>query len=101
MSVKSINNMKSRLAETYTATYSAILQRIAAGNLVHADETKVKIDGADCYVWVFTNMEDVAYVYSETREAAAMQQVLRDFRGVLVSDFYTAYDGVPASSRSA
>jgi hypothetical protein len=94
MSVKSINNVKSRLAETYTATHSAILQRIAAGNLVHADETKVKIDGADCYVWVFTNMEDVAYVYSETREAAAMQQVLRDFRGVLVSDFYTAYDGV-------
>ena len=87
MSFKSINNMKSRLAQTYTATYSAILQRIAAGNLVHADETKVKIEGADRYVWVFTNMEDVVPigVYSETREATVVQEVLRDFRGVLVS----------------
>jgi predicted RecB family nuclease len=95
LSRMSVNGMKSRLAETYAATYSTILQRIAAGDLVHADETKVKIEGADRYVWVFTNMEDVAYVYSETREAVAVQEVLRDFRGVLVSDFYAAYDGLP------
>jgi predicted RecB family nuclease len=99
MSVKSINNMKSRLAEIYTATYSAILRRIAEGSLVHADETKVKITGADGYVWVFTNMEDVVYVYSETREAAALQEVLRNFRGVLVSDFYAAYDGLPCKQQ--
>jgi predicted RecB family nuclease len=94
MSVKSINNMKSRLAETYASTYSLILGRIVAGTLVHADETKVNIEGADRYVWVFTNMEDVAYVYSDTREATAVQEVLRDFRGVLVSDFYAVYDGL-------
>jgi hypothetical protein len=39
-------------------------------------------------------MENVAYVYSDTREASAVQEVLRDFRGVLVSDFYAAYDGL-------
>lgn len=94
MSVKSINNLKSRLAETYVSTYSAILRRIVAGSLVHADETKVKIEGVDRYVWVFTNMEDVAYVYSDTREATAVQEVLHDFCGVLVSDFYAAYDGL-------
>jgi hypothetical protein len=86
--------MKSRLAEAYASTYSLILGRIAAGGLVHADETKVKIEGADRYVWAFTNMEDVAYVYRDTREATAVQEVLRDFRGVLVSDFYAAYDGL-------
>jgi hypothetical protein len=36
------------------------------GKAVHADETKIEIDGNDRYVWVFTNMEDVAFVYSET-----------------------------------
>ena len=99
MSVKSINNMKSRVAETYTGTYSAILRSIAAGGLVHADETKVKIEGADRYVWVFTNMEDVAYVYSETREATAAQEILSDFQGVLVSDFYAAYDALPCKQQ--
>ncbi len=71
-----------------------ILDRISAGKLVHADETKVGIGGKDGYVWVFTNLEDVAFVYSETREASTLQDVLRGFRGVLVSDFYAAYDSI-------
>ena len=37
-------------------------------------------------------MEEVAFVYGETREGKTPQEVLRHFRGVLVSDFYTAYD---------
>ena len=77
--------MKSSLAANYTATYSAILQRIAAGGLVHVDETKVRIKGADRYVWVFTNLEDVAYVYGETREASTVHEALRDFHGILAA----------------
>ena len=95
----SITGMKSSLAANYTATYSAILQRIAAGGLVHVDETKVRIKGADRYVWVFTNLEDVAYVYGETREASTVHEALRDFHGILVSDFYAAYDGLPCKQQ--
>jgi Transposase IS66 family len=61
---------------------------------VHADETKVSVGGNDGYVWVFTSLEDVAFVYSETREASTVRDVLRTFRGVLVSDFYAAYDSL-------
>jgi hypothetical protein len=39
-------------------------------------------------------MEEVAYVYSETREGCLLQEILKDFKGVLVSDFYAAYDGI-------
>ena len=73
MSFKSINNMKSRLAQTYTATYSTILQRIAESeNWFTPTRQRVKIETLKSCVWVFTNMEDVAYVYSETREATAV-----------------------------
>lgn len=37
-------------------------------------------------------MEEVAYFYSETREGEVIQTLLQEFKGVLVSDFYTAYD---------
>jgi transposase-like protein len=37
----------------------------------------------------------VAYVYSETREGDLLQTMLKDFKGVLVSDFYAAYDAIP------
>ena len=72
----SISRLKGAAASQYEPTYRAILDRVAAGKLVHADETKVAIDGKDGYVWVFTNLGDVAFVYSETREAGTVQDVL-------------------------
>ncbi len=45
-------------------------------------------------MWVFTNLEDVAFVYSETREASTPQRLLLNFTGVLISDFYAAYDSI-------
>lgn len=47
------------------------------------------------YVWVLTNMNEVAYVLAESREAEIAHTLLRDFKGVLVSDFYAAYDSLP------
>ena len=94
-----ISHVKSIEACRYQPTYSMILSRISSGKLVHVDETKVAIDGEDGYVWVFTNLQDVAFVYSETREARTPQDVLRNFRGVLVSDFYSAYDSIECAQQ--
>jgi len=60
--------------------------------LIHADETKVSLKGRTGYVWVFTNLEEVAYIYSDTREGTILEEMLKNFGGVLVSDFYAAYD---------
>ena len=94
-----INHVKSIEASRYQAAYSMILNRISAGKLVHADETKVAVGGKDGYVWVFTNLEDVTFVYSETRESSTLQDVLRNFQGVLVSDFYAAYDSIECAQQ--
>ena len=48
---------------------------------------------------MFTNLEEVAFVYSETREASIAQHVLRNFRGVLVSDFYAGYDSIDCAQQ--
>jgi hypothetical protein len=39
-------------------------------------------------------MEDVIYIWSETREGSTATDFLKEFKGVLVSDFYSAYDSV-------
>jgi hypothetical protein len=62
--------------------------------LLHADETKISLHDKSGFVWVFANMKEVAYVYSETREGDLLQTLLKDFKGVLVSDFYAAYDSI-------
>jgi len=48
---------------------------------------------------VFTNLENVVFVYSETREASTAQDVLQNFRGVLVSDFYAGYDSIDCAQQ--
>ena len=64
------------------------------GRLLHADETKIIFKDKNGFVWVLANMEKVAYIYSETREGNIIHNILKDFTGVLVSDFYAAYDSI-------
>lgn len=85
---------KIRAAEIYRPTYEMVLKRILSGRLIHVDETKVNIKRGCGYVWVLTNLEEVAYFYTATREGETVQSMLQEFKGVLVSDFYAAYDSI-------
>ena len=89
-----VNRLKAGAAARYEDTYKTLLKRIVSGTLVHADETRTNLIGKQGYVWVFTNHEEVAFVFSESREASVAQNVLDGFQGVLVSDFYTGYDSI-------
>lgn len=83
------------MASRYNGAYIKILKKLINGNLIHADETSVSIRGIKAYVWVFTSLEEVYYIYSSTREGDILDEVLKGFKGVLVSDYYSAYDSVP------
>ena len=89
-----INRMVHRMAGSYRETYDEIMRRLTFGRVIHADETHVSVKGKDSYVWVFTSMQDVVYVWSKTRENVIITEMLKDFEGVLISDFYSAYDSV-------
>jgi len=93
------HHIKSFVAEKYLPVYRSILRQIASGPLIHADETKGAVRGEGHYIWVFANMTTVAYVYAESRESAILDEVLNGFSGVLVSDFYAAYDSVPCAQQ--
>ncbi len=84
-----------RLAEVYGVTVDKMLNLLRSGMLLHADETKVKLNHSIVgYVWTFTATEVVVYLYNPTREGTFLKEMLGDFAGVLVSDFYAAYDSV-------
>ncbi len=92
--LETLITVKRTAAKYYRATYEAILRHLVTGSLLHVDETQVSIKGYKAYVWVFTNLHDVAYLYAESREGTFLQEMLKDFKGVLVSDFFTAYDAL-------
>jgi hypothetical protein len=59
---------------------------------LHVDETKLNIRGAVQYAWTITDGQHVVFRLTRTREPAAIQELLRRYSSVLVSDFYAGYD---------
>jgi predicted RecB family nuclease len=92
-------HLKKTAAHYYEPAYRQLVSKIREGDLVHVDETKVSIKGKTGYVWAFTNLEWVLYVYSDTREGDILLEILDGFDGVLVSDFYAAYDSVQCAQQ--
>ncbi len=60
LSRTAMSKLKASAALYYKGTYEGIIKRIVSGSLIHADETKINIDGKDSYVWVLTNLEEGA-----------------------------------------
>jgi hypothetical protein len=87
-----LDSIKSPMAEKHQTTYQRVKCKLRCGPLIHADETKVLVRNHSGYVWALANMEEVVYVYTPTREGIVLEELLDGFTGVLVSDFYSAYD---------
>jgi transposase len=80
------------VAERGTASAGAILERIRAGPLAHADETGWRENGRNGYVWTFST-PTARYFTRGGRNKGVVDRVLGPgFAGVLASDFYAAYD---------
>jgi len=88
------NKLKASAAAFYKDSYEGLVRKIVSGRLVQADETKVNLKPGIGYVWAFTTLEEVVYVYAPSREGDLVHSLLKDFKGVLVSDFYTAYNSL-------
>jgi predicted RecB family nuclease len=91
--------IKTLMAQRYRETCRRIAASIVSGKIIHADETQVKLQRGQGYVWVLANLEEVIYLYRPGREGDFLQELLKDFRGVLISDFYAAYDSVACSQQ--
>jgi hypothetical protein len=96
---KDIHMLNSLMARRCRATCRRILDRILRGGLIHSDETHANLKKNKVYVWILTNLEDVLYMYRPNREATFLQDLLKDFKGVLVSDFYSGYDSLPCEQQ--
>ena len=72
-----------------------IVDRIRGSPMVQADETGWREEGANGYVWTFSTPTE-RYFLRRGRNKEIVDEVLDEsFCGVLVSDFYAAYNHYP------
>ena len=73
----------------------AILEQVRSSPVVQADETGWRQDGTNGYVWTFSTPRE-RYFLRRGRDKGVVDEVLDpSFSGVLVSDFYAAYNHYP------
>jgi hypothetical protein len=52
----------------------------------------VKLRKSIGYVWVISSASEVCYLFRDSREGSFLQDLLVTYEGIIVSDFFTAYD---------
>jgi len=92
---REIHIFKALLARYYRMTYRQLMRKILASRYVHIDETEINVKGkGKGYVWVLATAEDVVYIYRPSRDGEFLQAFLAGYKGVVISDYYAAYDSL-------
>ncbi len=82
-----------RLRRLARPSYRGLVEAARRSPVQHADETGWKIGGHSAWLWVFADRHATIYLIRRSRGHEVAEEVLgSDYRGVLVSDCFPAYD---------
>jgi hypothetical protein len=77
-----------------------LLELLRQDTLIHADETGWRINGKNVWAWCFANPRIAVYLIKHSRGSQVLREALGDsLPGVLVCDFYAAYNFLGAKKQ--
>ena len=88
-----------QVAQVGQPAVTALAAHVRASPVVHADETGWREAGHNGFIWTFTT-PDTCYLTHGGRGKGMVDRVLDGATGVLVSDFYAAYDHYPGAQQT-
>lgn len=90
-----------RAAVVLQPLVARLLTRIAASDLVFADETSMRMQRTEkrAFIWTFIAGKLVGYRFSADRSGATPVAVLGDSEGTLICDAYTGYNKLLSTGR--
>lgn len=92
--------MWARLADILSAWYDQILQQARDSSYLHADETGWRVNGVTHWLWCFTNKRLTCYLIHRCRGSPVLAQFFGElFEGILISDFWGAYNKLEVAAR--
>jgi len=89
-----------RLAEILTPWYEQIAEQARKSAYLHADETGWRVQGRTCWLWCFANGQVCYYLIDRCRGSPVLHRFFGDaFDGILLHDFWTAYESIDVLDR--
>lgn len=102
VSAGGLTQMWGRAADELAPWYEEIRQMVLHSPVLNADETGWRVNGKTHWLWAFTSQAGgfTYYHIDESRGSAVVREVLGEvFEGVLVCDFYAAYNAISVDRR--
>jgi len=80
--------------------YNGIGQSISTSAVLNADETGWRLNGITHWLWWFATKELCYYLITKSRASPVVKQILGTlFRGILICDFWGAYNKISALAK--
>jgi hypothetical protein len=97
LSAGGLISMWHRLGEVLTPWYDQIAEATRHSAVLWADETGWRKNGVTCWLWCFASKDACYYLIDRSRGGPALAKFFTEtFDGVLVHDFWAAYDAIGA-----
>ena len=82
--------------------YRDLIEKMRAGDLVHADETHWREDGKNCFAWYGGNADVAVFRIDSRRTTEAAKRLLGDrIDGLLITDAYAGYNAIEVQGRQS
>jgi transposase len=89
-----------RLAQILTPWYEEIKDQAKDSAVLNVDESGWRNNGVTCWLWCFTNKTLALFTIEQSRGSPVLFEILGElFPGVLISDFFGAYNKIKAFAK--
>lgn len=89
-----------RLQEVLYAWYEQIQEEALKSGVLHGDETGWRVNGKTHWLWCFSNDRVTYYMIHRSRGSPALLEFfICEFGGILITDFWGAYNAVECALR--
>jgi len=72
--------------------YKKLWKKAMKSNYLHVDETGLPLKGKNWWMWVLTTKSITLYHINQSRGHEAIEEEIEEFQGVIIADFWSAYN---------
>jgi len=87
----SIMNMTRNVFRKLDPKHEELIRKIRSSPCVYADETSMRINGINYWIWIFAAHEAVLCVIRRSRGKKVVKEILGDYKGIVICDGWKSY----------
>ncbi|MDP6630251.1 MAG: IS66 family transposase [Kiritimatiellia bacterium] len=100
LSPSGVLGLVNRVGLSLDGSYDNLREALRQQAVLNGDETGWKVMGKSGYIWCFCNKRIAFFHPDHSRGAAVIEEILgKDFKGIVMCDFYAAYNCLGKTQR--